>query len=49
MNVAYSMRDDSGAAVITCFRFVGRAKALFHQVQLDFLAYVVGRHFACDG
>jgi hypothetical protein len=43
------MRDDSGAAVITCFRLVGRAKTLFHQVHLDFFAYVVGGHFACAG
>jgi hypothetical protein len=44
MKVAYSMRDDSGAAVITSFRLAGGAKVLFHQVHLDFLASVVGRH-----
>jgi hypothetical protein len=40
MKVAYSIRDDSGAAVITCLRVAGGAKVLFHQVHRDFLAYV---------
>jgi hypothetical protein len=34
------MRYDSGAGAITCVRLVGREKVLFHQVHLDFLAYV---------